>query len=194
MLVIHNREEPPTGGQGWVFTHPVTGMRFQHYEYGAFVRQIVDHNRANGIEMENLDELICQQMQLSDRWCGEPPPAIETFDIKLSDLMRGLNSARKFLFSGGALVDQEEANRRAEICSTCPKKTSSVNCLPCSGFSNALREIIGGRQTPHDQNVDACSVCKCGMKEKVWLPMDSIDIKGLEFPDWCWQSEKLCAS
>ena len=144
-----------------MFTHPVTGMRFQHYEYGAFVRQIVDHNRANGIEMENLDELICQQMQLSDRWCGEPPPAIETFDIKLSDLM---------------------------------KKTSSVNCLPCSGFSNALREIIGGRQTPHDQNVDACSVCKCGMKEKVWLPMDSIDIKGLEFPDWCWQSEKLCAS
>ena len=25
------------------------------------------------------------------------------------------------------------------------------------------------------------------MKEKVWLPLESIDIKGLEFPDWCWQ-------
>ena len=89
MLVIHNREEPPTGGKGWLFTHPVTGKVFQHYEYGAFIRQIIEHNRANGIEMPDLEEQICQQMNLSDRWCGEPPPAIETWDIKLSDLMRG---------------------------------------------------------------------------------------------------------
>lgn len=99
-----------------------------------------------------------------------------------------------WLTSGGAPVDQETANKRAAICVACPMnvKGSWYTVAP----AEIIRETLSARsdlklQTPNDDKLESCDVCKCLMRLKVWTPLHFIkdrtpaDIMA-EFPPNCW--------
>ena len=99
-----------------------------------------------------------------------------------------------WLTSGGAPVTQELANKRASICVTCPKNVegSWYTVAP----AELIRETLEARkdlklQTPYDDRLKSCDVCKCLMRLKTWVPLHHITNKTkpdimAEFPSHCW--------
>lgn len=85
------------------------------------------------------------------------------------------------------LVDQSEAERRAEICAKCPMQISASGCWGCKGIAGMLPAIAGARKTSYDPQLKACGVCGCYNAVAVHLPKEGQGGDGLEFPEWCWK-------
>lgn len=99
-----------------------------------------------------------------------------------------------WLESGGAPVPQELADKRASICVQCSRN------VPGSWYTVAPAEIIRATlskrsdvklETPHDEQLKSCDVCKCLNRLKVWCPMEHIVSRTkpeimAEFPAHCW--------
>jgi hypothetical protein len=63
-------------------------------------------------------------------------------------------------------------------------------CWGCAGLLKQVTSFLqGGQGTTMDQALESCTVCKCVLRAKVWLPMDAIDNTGLEYPEHCWQRQ-----
>jgi len=97
-------------------------------------------------------------------------------------------------------VSQEEAERRALICRSCPNNGSlQFGCGACmSTVLQLLHAIIGKRKTSFDSELGACLVCSCSLKASVHVPT-KVQQEGLpdslkeEFKqiEWCWKREGL---
>lgn len=87
-------------------------------------------------------------------------------------------------------VTQEEANKRAAVCSKC-----SLCSLPSSRSmaARASNEILAkrtdGRTTPHDDQIDTCDVCSCFLPTIVHLAGDLLFGKddANKYPLNCWR-------
>jgi len=90
--------------------------------------------------------------------------------------------------SGFQCVEQEEAERRAEICAACPNQISTSGCWGCKGIAGLLPAIAGARKTSRDSQLKACGVCGCFNQVSVHIPIDVQGSEGLNFPDWCWKN------
>lgn len=95
--------------------------------------------------------------------------------------------------SGEAVfVDEEEANRRAAICQTCPNNASSF-CSSCLGLSGWMRKfLLPGTRTDFDSTIGACSVCGCMLPMKVHFSIDvlrsGMENKQINYPSHCWMN------
>ncbi len=99
-----------------------------------------------------------------------------------------------WLTSGGNPVSQELANKRAAICAECPKN------VPGAWYTTApaqlIKETLEARkdlklETPFDDRLKSCDVCRCLMRLKVWTPLEHIVGRTkaevmAEFPAHCW--------
>lgn len=68
------------------------------------------------------------------------------------------------------VVDQQEINRRANICEYCPKIATVSGCKACgmgkalSNFSNKIKQSFGGGyKIPSALDQNYCSVCSCSL-------------------------------
>jgi hypothetical protein len=84
-------------------------------------------------------------------------------------------------FGSGDTVPQEEADRRATICVSCPVHQTNPN------FSDHFTDAAAGKimavfqminklnlHTTLDDKLGMCPACSCPMKAKVWAPLDLI--------------------
>ena len=115
--------------------------------------------------------------------------------ITVGNTIRFLNSAAAFVKSGGKLVSQEEANRRAAICATCPYNAANHRKGPGCTSCFAKRAWLFFQKkvrSDHDNELTYCKVCGCNLKLKVHFPLGSIDNKGIlpEYPAHCWQLDE----
>lgn len=107
-----------------------------------------------------------------------------------------------FLMNGGGLVDQNTANLRADICSTCHNNVPSGDvrkgCGVCGklggGVINSFRKnVIKDNKTTSDSKLLACGLCGCDLKITVWVP-NQVLLK-LEdanaYPSFCWKKKIL---
>jgi hypothetical protein len=70
------------------------------------------------------------------------------------------------------LVEQEEAERRAAICSGCQWNISMAGCQTCGAgdvVRAAVSRIIGDKTTSADQYLGGCCGCHCSLKSIVWV-------------------------
>lgn len=99
---------------------------------------------------------------------------------------RFLNAMLQWMLHGG-WVEQEEAERRAEICAGCPWNNylDDAACFGCFGLSEKVLKIIGNRKTRLDDSLRFCSRCGCSNAVSVFVPMDILARahKLEEFPD-----------
>lgn len=101
---------------------------------------------------------------------------------------RGALTLVKWLGSGGAPVEESEANERAMVCASCPH-----NALKRRIEDRIAREIVKQEEirlklrltTTNDTRLETCDVCGCYLKLKVWVPM-RFQNKSLPFPNFCW--------
>lgn len=136
------------------------------------------------------EEMILQNNLQGTDWAVDDdkyfPPAGE--GIGIGDIFRFIKSMAKLLAGGMRLVDQAEADRRAAICAECPMNQRVSACHGCSGVATLINSIRGSRTTALDDKLEACTLCKCSNKVKVWVPLEAISNDGLTFPEICWQN------
>ena len=93
------------------------------------------------------------------------------------------------------IVSQEEAERRAKICLTCPENIPDAGCYSCSAESS-IKAILKKRHTSQDRLIQTCRVCQCFNKAQVHC--DAVTLAGgtpekelRNYPDYCWKKQTL---
>ena len=207
-----SRSQTPSGG--WIFYQPQTGWHMPNpvsVTFGQTVILIIKHRLANGAisaknSLSTNQFSVEEELDTNTRLRLGIPALPKTIPLRASpSLLAGAAAEVKraaqgtgvildWLTSGGAPVDQATANKRAEICITCPRN------VPGSWFTVAPAELIRNTlsarsdlklETPSDQSLKSCDVCKCLMRLKVWVPLHFIkdhtnpDVMA-EFPSNCW--------
>ena len=101
-------------------------------------------------------------------------------------------SMKKWMMTGGAVVSDDEAERRASICAVCPHNSEAVGCSKCQQILPKVMSLIGGRTTSYHDQLESCDRCACSLKAKVWLPMKVVaGGKVLTLPKKCWMSGEV---
>lgn len=157
---------------------PVTGLEVTGINWDMLIRRAYEERKANsvpiGLEFEDSVEADL---------CKNYPSECDHFDgrtsrvrhITFGDVVRGTSVLLKFKLGGSKTVPQDEANRRAQICSTC--KWNVAYAKPCTGICAELQHIItslvGNKSTPYDEVNRACYFCGCFVAAMVHLPLET---------------------
>lgn len=115
----------------------------------------------------------------------------EKQSVSINDILRFFMTAASWIQSGGKFVDEAEAERRAEICRTCPLNGNYMRgrCPTC--FARAAVKLIGSTlKNRYFPKLKYCKACGCDLNVKVYIPLNVINNKGVEYPDHCWQKDK----
>lgn len=97
----------------------------------------------------------------------------------LAQLAAGKDAVIDWLKSGAEAVPQEQANKRAEVCSKCPLNgTGGWERWFTDPVSRAIRATLLKKDgmkltTPYDGELGICEACSCPMPLKVWLPLNN---------------------
>lgn len=161
-------------------------------------------------DYESLIDAIIKDRANNQRPIGDPPREYQAYVVKHWPHFAGAASptisspvktegktlrervtnwlANRYSQKGNSeLVSEEEAERRAKICSQCPHNQEEGNdCPPCvknnQRISFLLRE---GRQTATP--IKACEIMGQDNSAAVWLPIKMLNLsKVSEAPDFCW--------
>jgi hypothetical protein len=142
----------------------------------------------DGWEAMAIDR-ICQHGNVPCEDRDKPKPRERT----LADLIQFGNVAKRYIDTGGELVPQEEAERRATICLQCPMhKPISGFCLTCKAADivSWLWRAKQDRATSVDGSLMACGVCGCDLKLSVHIPLEvqrDDRFTPQDFPGSCWK-------
>ena len=195
------RETPP---DGWRYTQKETGRKFSTYDWPTFENDIRSHRLANGIKLspdwkEELQDELCKDNieKWGPNWCRRySTKKVKRKGFSFGAAISFLNFLWNWIKAGGGYVEQEEAERRARICSTCEFNVElSSNCGACvSSLMSVVSKLRGGRKTSFDNKLHNCQVCSCVNKVSVHLPVEpqfaalSESVKEtFKSIDYCWK-------
>lgn len=188
-LALIKKTVCPPDGFRYVF--PSDGYVSHSWTYDAWVEDALRHLQGNNIPpppelAADMEDQLCRT--LGPGWCLHDDPNRPRVSPNLgwNDVATGLKTFAKWIASGCSYVSQQEANRRALICSRCYFNT---NVEGCAGCHEAVQEVTKSRSTKYDFALKACSVCKCLLKAKVHFPISTLDTTGTNqqlYPDFCW--------
>jgi hypothetical protein len=133
-----------------------------------------------------------------DQLCGTIPPdqcIYETGDMRPTDVRITLQSVGDWVkavvqkvIGGEDYVSQEEANRRAAICVSCPYNVvASGGCSGCEKLAELLTPGMAQRKTQYDDKLKNCAVCGCFNQIAVHFPLAVLADGDKPYPDFCWR-------
>lgn len=187
--------------------------------FGASVKAIIKHRQANPAitAKHNLStdyNTVADELEVYTRLrLGIPLPAPPSFFhqssshlpsrvvVAAADIKRAAQGTAvilDWLSSGGAPVAQALADKRAATCVECHKNVegSWYTIAPAQLIKSTLEMRKDLKlETPSDDQLKSCDVCKCLMRLKVWVPLHHItshtkpEIMG-EFPESCWIAKR----
>jgi len=184
---VQQHETPPNG---WTYLDPRTSIKYSELALTAILQKAHTSWIANDIEIPQdwqavIRHEICEQRpDIECREIGEP----ETF-VTIDDIARFGATAKNWLADGGKWVEKSEAERRASICSGCQFNKPVKLCFGCSATLSWLAHRIGWPTTSRDAELSSCKRCKCLLKLKCHIPLNVLDDKGVEYPEWCWAKQ-----
>lgn len=201
MHLIDSTISPPGGPR---FKHP-DGYVSRGLNIRDVVRKVAQYraNRSQPLITEGFSRLsdevethICASMSPEDQAAhcvngSATPKAIHWTEVK-----RFLLTMGTWALKGFRQVPQEEASRRAAICSLCPYNVGTSGCGVCKSTLSALRGSIVKATTPHDSTLQACGVCGCDNKLAVHVPLNilqKVSNENLEYPDFCWKKDLVAS-
>jgi len=187
---------------GWHYHQPQTGWDLQKnapsaaWDFNGAVQAIIAHRKANPrfnlatdqktVE-DQLDETNALRMLSipgADIYVQTDPAMLpKTMPRPLNQLQNvavGASTIVEWIASGAEAVPQELANKRAEICTTCPMNdTGDWTRLFTVHAQNAIMFALNQRRdwklsTPFDDRLHVCSACSCPLKLKVHMPLERI--------------------
>ncbi len=190
--------EPPGG---WRYYQKETLLTIKETSGDLLVEKVIEHRQMRGLlptdkESVRLDveRQICTRLNKfeclpegsSDDWVPVPDHDAGAFNM---ETMMGFTKTMLEWISGGReVVSEEEMNRRAEICRSCPLNQPAPGCGSCSLLYRMVNSVIKDARKPEGLHV--CGVCHCSLPAKVQLPREALEAghkgRDLKFPVFCW--------
>jgi hypothetical protein len=182
---------------GWVYTQPETHTLLESGSYHSLILTVQRHRmykklgrQSTAEVMEDVDDQMC--LQLGPAACGGDGEYIrdESRDMTLEKMQAAGAAMVEFLKNKGAMVSEEEAQRRAEICKGCRFNRPTKVCS-CSPFFRVVEALLPARRKIDGLGV--CAACGCSTTLKTQMPQEVIDASNknaqVTFPSWCWQNK-----
>lgn len=194
MKKFANKGVTPPGG--FVYVDVKTGTTFRHISFNSILGQIRNFRIANGMPLppgwgDEIEDEMCERYE-PPVWKYEVEEPAHGRSIKISDVVNFVKVVGAWMADGGEFVPQEEAERRAAICSACPLNQPIDGCTPCVQLLEKISKAIGGRQTSRDAGLQGCAVCSCSNKAQVHIPLEVLHrgvTPGMVFPEeFCWKA------
>jgi hypothetical protein len=205
-LRVKIRGMTPPGG--YRYTFPQDGHQIKCGIYEDFLNEVRKHYQRNAYEMpadwaEAAEDQCCRLMPAGVCMYGDgsEPEFIVTNRFGFDDVIRGTKTLAAWVSSGFPLVEQEVAEARANICSSCFGNVSIPGCTSCVNFAQTVSEVVGRKDLKADSLLvnKACAFCHCSSQANVWIPVEvsrhGLNPQAVEaMPSWCWKKlehEKL---
>jgi hypothetical protein len=184
---------------GWSYRVPETGIEVPGGSWSQLHEFVRNHYTANAIKIpDNLDTLITEYACLNGADCAYdevkiPKPA-GLKSLQIGDVIRFSMSLLHGLTVGGGKVGQDEANRRANICSTCQFNRKPLGCTGCNArvLKDAVKTFSQHGSTPIDESLQSCEFCGCFIRSMVWFPIETLHkfsdaTENENLPAHCWK-------
>ena len=174
---LRSKQGCPYGGT-YDLNLPERGMVGRSYNFEGLLAKIAEFRRANSIPIGiGFEEEVEREVALRyPQECVETDPRVPDTSMRLSwyDIIAGTRHLLEFVAAGAPRVSQEEANRRASICVSCPFKGDFVRQCGslCGELLSLVTSVAGGGRTPYDDQLQSCRVCKCHQRAIVWVPLE----------------------
>lgn len=185
------KEQGPCPPDGFRYVDPHDGWVAHAWSYNDWVELYLQHLRANEREVpgtlgEDMQDQLCQT--LPPGWCSfdDPTRPRATTSLGWGDVLAGLKTFSNWILQGLSYVEQEEADRRALICSRC---YLNVHVDGCGSCHKIVAEVTKSRKSKYDFALKACAACKCLIRAKIHFPLsilDKADTVQELYPDHCW--------
>lgn len=176
-----------------------TGQEFTSGSLDGLMSKLLAHYDANDLPPPpNLavlvENYVCNQ---TPDYCTGTEPATPVFVPGLKHtagaIFQGTRTIVAWFKGGKNRVTPQEANQRAVICAGCKFNKPAQDCTICK-LNSLLRlseRISGGQKTNYDHQLEACTICSCFLKGKVWMPLDDLlphmtDAQKEALPTHCW--------
>ena len=199
MLQLKQTHDAPPGN--WRYEIPETGDIIQSLSWNGLLTVVKNYYTSRQLPLpadlaNKMQDWMCDRQPPGSTACEEinadTKAANMTHNFTVTDVISFLNSVKHTIQAGG-VVPQEEANRRANICNTCPYNKTVSGCFGCKNVAKVVFEVIGAKTTPYNQNLKQCTVCGCYLSAKVWIAREAlmknpqIQANASRYPSNCWQ-------
>jgi len=179
---LKDRMMVPPGG--YSYTQVETGRTYDGQSLEETVQFFMKHRASNSLARTSHDEVlddvedqICKR--LGFEWCKNMAVDSWGFQLTWDSIVAGTKTlageALSVLTGGEVWCSQQEAERRAEICSRCFANQRGGGCMGC-GFMDRVRDLIGktcsDQRTKCDDRLQSCLVCGCLLQCKVHYPSE----------------------
>lgn len=225
---VKNRNMAPVNG--WQYHQPQTGWDLAKnapgavWDFGGARDAIIAHRKANprfGLSTDlktvedQLDETNALRMlsipgadiyvqvdpSIPPKSAPQHQSGLQSVAGAVRNVAAGASVLVSWINSGAEAVPQELANKRAEVCATCPMNDSGdwtrLFTVPAQ---NAIRFSLSQRKdwnlsTPLDDRLHVCSACQCPLRLKIHMPLDKI-LAGMPkqsyaaLAEFCWIKRK----
>lgn len=196
-LKLKRRDVVPPGG--FKYFQAETKFWITSPTYPDLISRIRKHRASNNLPvglrfLEEIEDQICQT--LPPDWIDRDDPvhrARAGFAVDFMNVLSGTGLLVEWFLTGRKKVEQTEADRRANICSSCFYNQPIQGCTSCNDgvLRDVVNKIVGGSVTQYDNHLRACKLCACSLKAKVWLPLELLVKRSSAelqeaLPDWCW--------
>ena len=197
MFRLANSQNTPPGE--WRYTLSEPSQKFHAQTKAALVEKIHAFCKANGVTVpRNLDaeieDQICREnhgFQCDDE--GAKLSAWATFQSLLS----GLTVLAPWVADGRPMVSQELADTRGSVCVGCSYNLQPEGCAPCASayILRRVADLIGAAKAKDHDKLQACGICGCNLRAKVWVPTEYLKKAKLfdveQLPEWCHFKKEL---
>jgi hypothetical protein len=180
--------------KGIPYTDP-DGTEFHAPRVPELLQLVMVHRMTNGGDLsvgwqDVVGNEICEASNLP---CCSDHVEQKKRKLNIHDIKVFMATVYKWNRSVEGFATDEEANRRAKICSTCPHNTEIEGCSACYRLLNKVKQVLGDKTTDYDASLKGCEVCACSLAAKVWLPKEVIagtrDANQWPSDHPCWMKE-----
>lgn len=185
------------------YTHRLpNGVEVKADDRAEWLREIKKKYDDNNIPLAegweaDVEDKLCRV--LPPGWCkyddGGKPQTYLNVRFALGDLARGTQILVDIMSHPDPLVDEEEANRRAKICSSCQANVNVSGCMGCVPIADLVSKVRGAKQTKADSVLRHCAVCRCALRAMVWVKEELLEPtitaeqrEQYSLLPWCWKA------
>lgn len=193
LRLVITQTSPPGG---WYYKDPETGREFRPVAWNDMLPMIIQHRKANNLPIstmlrDNVEAQVCKHVP--PEWCGNITIQDRVAPLTFAQVLQGTAVLMDWMSHGANIVSQSEANDRSRTCAHCHYNSGIEGCSTCSmgKVRELVGRIVGQRTTQGDAMIQACKICGCALKAKVWIPLDVLQRhmsaeQNNAFPEWCW--------
>jgi hypothetical protein len=180
---------------GWHDECPHCGNHSVGITFGQLIGKVTTHyqNMKHPVAGSIYDEVetrLCAKLCPQDQAAYCQTGVRQRKSVRWGEVAAFLAWITGWFGSGKPLVQQAEAERRAQICAQCPYNLAVTGCATCRRAMLVFREhVMKAEPTSVQNKLSACGVCGCDLNSLVHVPLETL--KGrhdYSMVPWCWQN------